>query len=54
MIKQVLNDKLVVDDQLKKILEKNYKSSEDIDENIEDILNIKLIEYVDKQLDTIK
>ena len=54
MIKQVLNDKLVVDDQLKKILEKNYKSSEDIDENIEDIFNIKLIEYVDKQLDTIK
>lgn len=54
MIKQVLNNKLVVDDQLKKILEKNYKSSEDIDENIEDIFNIKLIEYVDKQLDTIK
>ena len=54
MIKQVLNDKLVVDDQLKKILEKNYKSSEDIDENIEDIFNIKLVEYVDKQLDTIK
>ena len=54
MIKQVLNSKLVVDDQLKKILEKNYKSSEDIDENIEDILNIKLIEYIDKQLDTIK
>ena len=54
MIKQVLNDKLVVDDQLKKILEKNYKSSEDIDESIEDIFNIKLIEYVDKQLDTIK
>lgn len=54
MIKQVLNSKLVVDDQLKKILEKNYKSSEDIDENIEDIFNIKLIEYVNKQLDTIK
>ena len=54
MIKQVLNDKLVVDDQLKKILEKNYKSSEDIDESIEDIFNIKLVEYVDKQLDTIK
>lgn len=54
MIEQVLNDKLVVDDQLKKILEKNYKSSEDIDENIEDIFNIKLVEYVDKQLDTIK
>lgn len=54
MIKQVLNSKLVVDDQLKKILEKNYKSSEDIDENIEDIFNIKLIEYIDKQLGTIK
>lgn len=54
MIKQVLNSKLVVDDQLKKILEKNYKSSEDIDENIEDIFNIKLVEYIDKQLGTIK
>lgn len=54
MIKQVLNSKLVVDDQLKKILEKNYRSSEDIDESIEDIFNIKLVEYVDKQLDTIK
>lgn len=54
MIERVLNDKLVVDDQLKKILEKNYKSSEDIDENIEDIFNIKLAEYVDKQLNTIK
>lgn len=54
MIKQLLNSKLVVDDQLKKILEKNYKSSEDIDENIEDIFNIKLVEYVSEQLDTVK
>lgn len=54
MIKDLLNSKLIIDDQLKKILEKNYKSSEDIDENIEDIFNIKIVEYVDKQLSTVK
>lgn len=49
-IKPLLNNKLTVDDSLKKILDRNYISSEDIDENPQDILNSKIAEYVSKEL----
>lgn len=49
-IKPLLNNKLTIDDSLKKILDRNYISSEDIDENPQDILNSKIAEYVSKEL----
>ena len=49
-IKPLLNNKLTVDDSLKKILDRNYISSEDIDEDPQDILNSKIAEYVSKEL----